>query len=443
MSDVIRCRFARILWIAAFACGPLKDIQAGGFYVPQKGAIGVGLATAGDAARANDASTVFFNPAGMTLLGESVVQGGIDFLFPDVKIANTGSTAATPGTLGAALAYAGSNGDAGKLTPIPNFYYVRPVSSDLRFGFAVTAPFGLGLDYARDWFGRYDSIKSKLVTLDIAPSFAYRLSPSWSIGGGIDIQYADAELTNAIPDPLNPGGPSAATDGFARLTGDGWAAGFNVGAHYHPSPQTRVGLHYRSGMKHRLDGEATISGLAGPLAAANGTFSTETEFRLPPIASLGLAHQISSAWTLLAEVQWFGWSDFDEVRIRFENGAPDGVRPQRFRDTHSMAVGAEYKASDSWTLRGGVRLEKTPTVAEFRNTSIPDSDLRWFGFGASYRMSQRLAFDVGYVRASFKRADINLNLAFFGGTPVASTVNVRGRTDDKVDTLSLSLRYLF
>lgn len=443
MGENGRSRLARAVCLAAVAGCPVKDALAGGFYVPQKGAIGVGHASAGDVARANDASTAFFNPAGMALLGEATLQGGMDFLFPTVRIANRESSAATPGTLGVSTPYAGSPGDAGELTTIPNLYYVRPLSNSVHIGLAVTAPFGLALDYARDWFGRYDSIKSKLVTVEFAPSIAYRLGPALAVGGGINVQYADAQLTNAIPDPLNPGGPTPATDGFARLTGDGWAAGFNIGLHYHPLPGTRIGAHYRSGMKHRLEGTATVSGLTGPLATANGSFNTETEFRIPPIASFGIAQEITASWTVLAEFQWFGWSDFDDVRIRFTNGAPDSVRPQRFRDSESVAVGLEYKATPQWTLRGGVRLERTPTVAEFRNTSIPDSDLRWFGFGASYKASPRLRLDFGYVHASFKHADINLNVPYFAGTPIATSVNVRGRTDDHVNTLSVSLRYQF
>jgi len=421
-----------------------SGLHAAGFYVPQKGAVGVGVAMAGDSARASDAGTVYFNPAGMTELGGAMAQGGIDFLSPDVRIRNQGSAAVTPGTLGAAVPYSGGDGSAGRLTPIPNFYYARPLrGGDLWLGLAVAAPFGLGIDYGRDWFGRYDSIKSQLATVDLAPSLAYRASPSWSIGGGIDFQYADAQLTNAIPNTLNPGGPTPATDGIAKLTGNGWSTGFNVGVLYHDSPNTRIGLHYRSAIGHKLDGQVTIEGFAGPLSAANGTFNTRTDFKLPQIVSLGLAHRASPAWTLLAEYQWFGWSAFDEVRVRFDSGVPDSVRPEKFRNTHSAAFGAEYKWSDRTTLRGGVRFEQSPTIDAFRNTSIPDSDLLWLGLGATFKLSDGLLLDLGYVRANFRRASINRTSTAFAGTPLSGTTTVSGRTDNTVDTLAMSLRYRF
>jgi long-chain fatty acid transport protein len=418
--------------------------RAGGFYLPVQSAVGVGLATAGGAALAADASTLFFNPAGMTRLSGATVEGGVDVLFPRARIRNEGSSATMPGTFGGALGYAGENGNAEKLTPVPNLYYVRPLrGGDLWIGLAITAPFGLGVDYGRNWFGRYDSIKSELLTADIAPSVAYRLNPSWSIGGGLDVQYAKARLTNALPNTLNPGGPTPASDGLAELRGDSWALGFNVGTLFNIGTSTRVGVHYRSRITHRLDGDATVSGLTGPLAAANGKFNTSADLKLPPIASVAVAHELSRAWGLVAEVQWFGWSVFDEIRIKFANGLPDQVRPQEFRDSWSFAAGAEYKLSDYWKIRAGARFETTPTIDAFRNTSIPDSDLIWVGFGVSYMASDRVLLDIGFLHGRFEHAGINLSTTFFGGTPAAGTVSMSGRTDNDVNTIALSGRYRF
>lgn len=417
---------------------------AAGFYVPQKGSVGVGLATAGGAARTEDGSTVFFNPAGMTKFAKSIVQVGVDVLFPSVKINNTGSNATTPGTAGAALAYPGSNGDAGSAVLIPNIYFIRPTrNQDLWFGLAVTSPFGLSLDYDSDWFGRYDSINSELITVDIAPSISYRINERWSIGGGIDIQYADAKLTNAMPDTLNPGGPTPATDGRAKLRGDDWSAGFNIGVLFSASSRTNLGLHYRSEIKHTLDGKASITDLGGPLSMVNGNFNASTDLDLPAIASLGITHDATNDLRLFGEIQWFGWSSFDEIRTKLGAGLPDAVRPQSFRDTYSAAIGAQYAINSQWTVRGGVRFDQTPTVDGFRNTSIPDSRLTWVGLGATYKSQKGFIFDFGFVNAFFERADIDLTQSFYAGTPASGVVNTRGRTDNNVSTLSLTLAYEF
>lgn len=421
----------------------ITSAHAAGFYVPPKGPAGVGLANIGNAVRANDGNTVYANPAGMVLLDGALLQGGFDFIIPDINIIDNGSTATTPGTLGASLPYEGTNGIAGELTPIPNVYYARPLQDgELWFGLAVTAPFGLSLDYGDTWFGRYDSIKSELITVNIAPTFAYKINDSWSIGGGINLEYADATLSNAVANTLNPGGPSAATDGFAKVSGDAWDVGFNIGLLYN-SDSTRIGLHYRSAIDHRLDGSTTIAGLTGPLAGGNGDFATSVDLELPAIASIAVARNLSEKITLFADVQWFGWNSFDEIRIKFDNGAPDNVRPQGFRNSISGGFSVEYEWSSQWTMRTGIQFDKTPTVDQYRNTSIPDNDQVWFGFGATYTHSDRLLIGLGYVHSEFDAADIDLRVPLFAGTPAGGIVNVRGRTDNQVDVISVDVRYRF
>ncbi len=310
-------------------------------------------------------------------------------------------------------------------------------------GLAVTAPFGLQLDYGPEWFGRYDSYDISIQTLDIAPTLAYRINETWSIGGGIDVQYADAELISALPDPLNPGRPTPATAGRSRLTGDGWDTGFNIGLLYQPSEQTCVGLHYRSGMGHRLTGSAEVSGLSGPLAAANGRSNARTRLDLPDILSLSLTQAVTPQLTLMGEVQWFGWNALDEIRVQFANGGPDLVRPQGFENIFTVGLAAEYALDARWTLRGGIQYDQSPTTDALRNTSIPDSALVWLGIGATYGVSERLRLDVGYVYGIFEQADIDLTLPFYGGSPLESSVEVRGETNSHVDVLSFSVSDLF
>lgn len=434
-------RFVALVFVALLVWG---SAEAGGFYVPQKGPVSIGIGNAGTVSLAADGSTLFFNPAGATQLKHGLVQAGVDGVRPTVKIDDRGSTATTPGTLATPLPYPGSNADSGDWVPVASLYAVKPfLEKKLWVGLAVTAPFGLKLDYANDWFGRYDSINNELKVFNIAPTVAYRINDSFSIGAGVDIQYADAKLTNALPNTLNPGGPTVATDGFAELKGDDWSVGFNVGLMAHPRPGTRIGVHYRSKLDHTLEGTTSISGLQGPLAAGNGVFSTSAGLNLPDIVSVGIAQEVLPGLTLLGEVQWFGWNSFDEIRVKFVNGSPDLVRPQKFQDTKAFSVGAQYTGFEDWELRGGVMFDETPTVDQFRNTSIPDSDLIFLGFGATYKISRWLLFDVGYFHVFFDRANINLNIPAFPNTPAAGLVNVRGRTNNSVDTVSAGFRYWF
>jgi long-chain fatty acid transport protein len=437
------CKYPLAGSVGLYLLMTTTNIFAAGFYAPPKGAVGVGSANIGNTARASDASTVFFNPAGMTQLTGTTLQGGIDFITPDIKIRNNGSTATLPGTGGQPLVYEGNNGSAGEITPVPNLYFARPLHNEnLWFGFALTAPFGLSLDYGNDWYGRYDSINNELATINLAPSLAYKISDAWSIGAGVNVEYADAKLSNALPNPLNPGGPTVATDALGEVTGDAWDLGFNIGLLYR-SESTQIGVHYRSGIDHRLDGKTTISNLTGPLEGGNGTAESSIDLAIPAIASIGLTYDLNEAWKLLAEVQWFNWKSFDEIRVEFDNGSPDNVRPQGFKDTFTAGLGLEYQFNPRWTMRTGIQFDQSPTVDAFRNSSIPDSDQVWIGFGASYWATDRLVLDLGYVHSDFDAANINLSLPAFPGTPVSGSINAKGRTDNKLNVLSFNVGYRF
>jgi long-chain fatty acid transport protein len=297
--------------------------------------------------------------------------------------------------------------------------------------------------YQRDWFGRYDAIETTLTVLDVAPSLAYRVTDALAVGAGMDVQYAYAKLVSALPNTLNPGGPTPSTDGRSVLEGDDWSVGFNVGIWLRLGDATRVGLHYRSGITHRLDGTADVSGLTGPLSTANGTSRASADLHLPGFVTLGVAQKLTPALTVLGEFQWFNWQTFDALRIRFANGQADLVRPQHYRNTFAIAAGVEYALTERVTLRSGWRFDRTPTRDNFRSTSVPDSDYVVAAVGASYAASSRLALEVGYSHEFFFSDEINLTQTFFEGTAAAATINTRGRTDVQGNFLSLNLRYNF
>lgn len=429
----------------AMVCG---EASASGFYLTQQSARSVGRATAGNVAAADDAATVVANPAGMTELGDAQFMAGASVLFPDTSFRNKGSTAATPGTGGTAVAYAGDNG-GNPFTPetIPTaFAAVRLAETPLWFGIGVSSPFGLSLDYGRDWFGRYDSIESSLTTIDVAPSIALRINEFVSLGFGLNVQSVDVRLTNAVPDTLAPGGPTPATDGRSRLRGDDLSVGFNAGILVKPWPTTRIGAHYRSGIDHTLKGRATVSGLGGPLSAANGSANAKAELRFPDILSAGLAQDLNPRVTLLAEAQWFNWSRFNEVRIESDGGTDDIALPQDYSDSYALSLGGEFRWTDELSLRGGFRYETTPTSDRHRATGVPEGNNYSLGLGASYRPFPGFAdivIDIAVFHTRAERANVAVSRTFFAGTPAEGRVDIKGRAKTQSTTASLGLRYRF
>jgi long-chain fatty acid transport protein len=424
--------------------GLTAEAHAGAFFIPQQGASGVGRAFAGGSAAANDATTIFNNPAGMTELKGAEVQLGISTIVPDIKLENRGSTAATPTTLGASLPYPGNVGqEPSNVSPIPSIFAAVPLlDNQLWIGVGVTAPFGLGLKYDPSWFGRYDSTSIRLATIDFQPSFAYRVNKWISIGGGLDIQYAKAKLTQALPNPF-VGVPTAATDGASTLRGDSWAIGGNFGVLIKPSEDTRIGLHYRSRMTQDIEGTAVLQ-LPGLLAAGSGEFPISTDVKLPDIYSLGVAHQLNSQLTLYAEFQYFNWSRFNELRVRFDPFIlPDSVRAENYRDTVGVSVGADYALTQNLTIRGGFMYDQTPTRDGFRATTVPDSNRYWIAAGASYNFDDAWSIDLNYAHTFMESEDINVTRTFYDGTVAASSTNVRARVKPSFDTFAFAVKRRF
>ena len=424
---------------------------ATGFFINQQSVQGQGRVGAGNAVAADELGTVFFNPAGLPRIvfdpagaREIRISVGGHLLIPRSDLRNRGSLAATPGSLGAGVPIAGGDGhDPADPTLVPNVYVAMPVGkTPAALGVAVNFPFGLTTGYERDWHGRYDAIDASLKTVNIGLVGAYRFAFGLSIGGGLDVQRATTSLTTAIPNPLTPGGPTAATDASIETEGDTFTPGFNVGAIWEISDSVRIGGHYRSGMQHDLEGASDVRGLPAPLAAFNGTIGARATVHLPAITAAALRWQTKGA-AIYAQADWFNWSTFEEVRIQFDDGRPDAVRPAYYRDAYGLAVGTDVPLPRGWTLRGGVRYDTTPTVGTYRDTTVPDSERTWLGAGASVNLSRHFALDLAFTHAFFADTSVGVTRTFFEQTPLASVVNVNSGVQTSVTTLAADLRFRF
>lgn len=432
----------------------LGAVHATGYFINQDSASGLGRADAGDAAAAQDASTVFYNPAGMTELWpqgsdparNTLFQAGGHIIFPWSHLSNAGSTAAGPGTLGFPVAYSGTDAtNPGHISPVPNFYVAQRLFDGAVFaGLGVTAPFGLSSQYDSTWFGRYDALRASLLTINIGPVVAVPINKYISVGGGIDIQYQRSVLASALPNPLVPGGPSTLTDGRFDIRGSALAVGYNVGVLIKPTESLRIGLHYRSAVDHTLKGTAGISGFSDPLASLLN-FSTQAKAvsKLPDILTGGVAYRLTDTVTLFGEASYYGWGRVGSTAIQFANGAPDQTLVQKYRDTFALGVGAEYRWSDTLTLRTGLKYDRTPTVDEFRNTSFADASRYWLTVGATQKLSANTSVDVAIAHVLEDGTSVDVTRTLYAGTPLASAVNVRAKVNSSVTTVSAALNYRF
>ncbi len=458
--------------IALSLLGLAQQASASGFAIIEHSASGMGNAFAGAAAVAEDASTAWFNPAGLTKLSgpQLVVSGHI--IAPKADYTDKGSSvnpALTGGVVQGSLT--GKNDDGGSLAFVPNLYYARPLSDKMTFGLAINAPFGLETDYDDNWVGRYHGLKSAIATVNINPSIGWQVNDKLSLGFGVSAQYVKADLTSAIDssavclkaaqgDPtviatcgaLGLATPSnAATDSLAELQTDNWAFGFNFGALFDVNDSTRLGFAYRSEIEQDTSGTAdftinpalqpVLDGVNAQLAAINKAQLVDSDITstvsLPQSVSLSMTHQYDSKLQVLADITWTGWSSFDELRIKYDSGQDDSVTTEAWDDVFRYSIGVNYKKDDKLTLRGGIALDQEAIPdAKHRTPRIPGNDRTWVSFGAGYKLSKTAQIDVGYSHL------------FVDETPVDHTdestgYTLRGTYDASVDIVSAQLTWNF
>lgn len=423
-----------LVTLSAFAAS--TPAHAGGFYLQEQSAKEAGRAFSGEAASADDPSTVYYNPAGMTELPGIQTSVGGSLLFASAHQVNRGSNRTVPGLpVTVPVTGVGGGNPFDSTIPVPSFYATGQVSDRLWLGLGVSAPFGLKLNYDDGFFGRYDSTYTNLKTYNIQPSAAFRVSDNLSIGGGVDVQYVKVTLANALPNlsPLQP-------DGMVRVHGTDWSVGWNIGALYKMG-HTRFGVHYRSHIDHDLSGQYQVSGLLGPLAGANRSLAATAPLHLPDIWTGSITTGVGTPMRVMFSANYYNWSRFRNITINTAAGS--NVKELDYRDSYSFALGGEYDLSRKLTLRAGTMWDKTPTNRRLLTTRVPDGNRFWLSTGATYNLSDRMAINLSYAHTFVKKADIDRADVYYAGTPAQVTTTTLARTSGNADQIAASLTTRF
>jgi len=427
-----------------------------GFGIAESSGSSMGNAFAGAAAGGmGDATTVWYNPAGMEQLGDQAqLSKALHIVSSTLDYTDKGSS----GKLGMVT---GINDDGGGASVIPNLYYVKPIGHNMHFGIGINGPFGAEVNYDNAWYGRYQATDTSMLSVNINPSLSYRVSDRLSLGGGLNAQYVEVKLGSAIQSGvacLNAGiaaGSSAlisacnaayptisgaADDSRAVVEGDGIAYGYNLGLLFEPSKRTRLGLSYRSGIQHDVKGDIdyTLNDKMPAAMAANlKDEAVHASVKVPASASLSVAYDASERLELLADLTWTQWSNFQNLTIVSDaTGKPITNVHENWEDVFRISVGGNYKYSDKLVLRAGLAFDEEPIPSpKYRTPRIPGDDRTWLSVGAGYQLNKKLSMDVGYSHI------------IVDDTPIDHTdengYNVKGLYDSNVDILSAQINYRF
>ncbi len=426
---------------ASLLAGISQQVSASGFQLIEQSVSSMGSAYAGTGAVAQDASTIYFNPAGMTKLEGGNLSAGVHGIIPRGHYQDEGSMHAV---LGAGGLGAEESGDLGKDAFIPNFYYSQQLGDYVFLGLGLNVPFGMGTEYDEDWIGRYHAIKSEIHTININPSLAFKLGDHISVGVGANAQYLEAELSNAVDFGLvmNPA-LSTTADGTSTVKGKDWGYGWNLGLLVEPVEGSRIGIHYRSKIKYEVEGTVEFENVPAPLAATFTNTDASSDVELPASLTISLYQDINDVLEVMFDYSRTYWHVMDELRFGFDNTLPDGATTLKWKDSNRYSFGTQYKASDKWKIRTGIALDETPIPsAHYRTPRTPGEDRYWVTLGVGYQASKSLSFDLGYAHIFLEDAQLNKQLNLDGGEN-NSRGNLHGEVDAEIDIVSLQMNYRF
>lgn len=381
------------------------QIFASGFALNEQSISGMGTGYAGRSSSADDASTVFGNPAGMSRLKGQQITGGIAAIdaSTDIKDASGRSS----GT---------NKGDMVPFTTVPMGFYTNKLDDQWSVGFGVYAPFGLITNYENGFQGRAFGSKSEVKVVTLQPTVSYAFNDKVSIGFGPTINRIAGTLESDIALPVRGTG-----DNNIRIKGDDTALGWNAGVLVQATDTTRVGLTYHSKVNYKLDGHTDVTaGTNVPSSVLKSNrYDASLKIETPESYDLSVTQDLNDAWKLYAGATWTRWSRLKDITVNNEGVTPltgGALAPQivgtikeeqDWHDTWAYAVGTSYQLNKQWVLRTGLTFDQSPTNNTDRSPRIPTGDRTIFSVGAGFSPTDDWTIDVAY--SYLKEEDVTVN----------------------------------
>jgi len=434
--------------ILAGALAP--QAQASGFQLREQSASSQGNAFAGASAGAQDISSMFWNPATMSLFDGTQVFAGATYIGVHMDLSGANGTRAAAFDPSVSQISGGPDlPNAVNQPTVPALYVTWAASKDLSLGIAVNAPFGFITNYPDSFIGRYYGLETNLKIIDITPSISYKVNQDWAIGAAFIARKCTATLSNAVDfgaiGAANklPGFTPGQEDSKATLTGDCWAYGFKVGATWQATHDLRFGLGYQAATTLNVKGNVGYSSIPALLSSEvqNGAASASVD--LPATASLGLTYDASPTVSFQGELAWTGWSRFQQLVVNFANGAPSDVTNENWNNTWFGSVGVIWKVTPTTSLKAGLAYDEAPVGDGHRTPRIPDANRDWVSIGAGHAFTKDFTMDVGLTQVFASTVNLALQSGDTPSSPNFFRGNLTGSYKVGATVASVSARYRF
>lgn len=400
--------------------------HASAFQIWEQNGAGTGDYHAGGAAIANDASTVFYNPAGLTRLKHTQVVGGAIAIPTKMDFRGTVDVTGTSSDTKSGTGSADGGGFDLSSNVAPFGYLAIPINSQITAGLGVATPFGLSTDYPNDSIAAPYATETSMKNVDFMPSIGIKLNDKLSFGLGADINYLHGEFDNDTEVQFKWPLKTFNGDYRSQNSGQGYGYGLHLGFLFEPTQSTRIGLAYHSQVHYNLKGSS--KGFKdGDKVIGNHDLKTSVTF--PAFTMLSVYHDFTSKWAGMFSATYTQWDVFRNLELKnvanpvFPSLSPkfDPINiKQHFRDTYNLALGTQYQLNHLWTFKAGMGYDMTPTKNQYRNLRLPDATRVTASLGTHLQVNQHLGFDVGFTRVFFHDTSVNIDDQSIGTIDVST-----------------------
>ena len=331
-----------------------QTVGAGGFYISTIGSPGsVGTAGAANPTNTFTPDAAWTNPAAMTGSKEEQAMAGIQIIAPQAKFDSS-----------VADAGGGDGGNAGILGVVPSFFMVKGLSDDVKLGFSVVGTMGGGLEYGKNFVGRYAAYRAVLGAVALSPSLAYRVNDRFSVGAGVSAVYTTYDQDTAVRQP--------GADGRLSINQiDDWGLTSFYGLTYQLNDKALIGVVYRPEFDANLEGDVNFSNvkIGGVTPTAD---SIKLEWTNPQVLQVGLQYKVDDRYTLFVDADWEDWSEFSDNRLSFSGGLANPVAKldRNFKDTYHLGVGVVRRSGDQ-AFSVGIGYDTSPVDDKDRTIDLP------------------------------------------------------------------------
>jgi len=410
MPTALVLLLAAVVWLASVGPAP-----GAGFALLQQGTEAMAQGNA-YVAEADNASAIFYNPAGLNQLKRAQFYMGTFLNHPDRDFSGPGGS------------YSETNH---RLYRQLTAYLALPLNERVAVGLGFFSPFGLGTAWPPNWVGRFITTSSELRTYTFNPVVSVKVLDNLSLAAGLDALWASVDLRRKFPIVQN-------IEGQSILTGDANGVGYNLALLYEVVSGVKLGVSYRSEVPVTFEGQVVTQFKGHHIPTVGGS----ADLTFPASVTWGIAYSRLKPFTFEFDTTWTGWSSYDQLRVDLRApvlGRKTLITPKNWHDSWAFRFGGNYEVKPGMKLRAGYIYDLTPVPDATFDPQVPDANRHIFTVGGDLKI-KRFTLGIAYNFILSEDRDKNNTLL---PTTLPNRFQANGRYSSNVHSLGLSWSFTF